>query len=109
MTAGRFGQETLLSAKALRIYADRGLLPPRWVDPANGYRHYADDQVRTGWLIALLRSADLSLDEIADIVGARRTSVRWCSSERSMPLGSGPRAIWRCSPEPATTLEGSPP
>jgi DNA-binding transcriptional MerR regulator len=70
MTAGRFGQETLLSAKALRIYADRGLLPPRWVDPANGYRHYADDQVRTGWLIALLRSADLSLEQIADIVGA---------------------------------------
>lgn len=73
MTAGRFGQETLLSAKALRIYADRGLLPPRWVDPANGYRYYADDQVRTGWLIALLRSADLSLEEIAAVVGAPAT------------------------------------
>jgi len=73
MTAGRFGQETLLSAKALRIYADRGLLPPRFVDPVNGYRHYADDQVRTGWLIALLRSAQLSLEEIADIVGAPAT------------------------------------
>ena len=70
MTAGRFGQETLLSAKALRIYADRGLLPPRHVDPTNGYRYYADDQIRTGWLIALLRSADLSLEDIADIVGA---------------------------------------
>ena len=73
MTAGRFGQETLLSAKALRIYADRGLLPPRWVDPANGYRYYGADQVRTGWLIALLRSADLSLEDIADIVGAPAT------------------------------------
>ena len=73
MTAGRFGQETLLSAKALRIYADSGLLPPRWVDPSNGYRYYGDEQVRTGWLIALLRSADLSLEEIADIVGAPAT------------------------------------
>ncbi len=73
ITAGRFAQETLLSAKALRIYADRGLLPPRWVDPANGYRYYADDQIRTGWLIALLRSADLSLDAVADIVGASAT------------------------------------
>ncbi len=73
MTAGRFGQETLLSAKALRIYADRGLLPPRWVDPSNGYRYYGDEQVRTGWLIALLRSADLSLEDIADIVGAPAT------------------------------------
>ncbi len=70
MTAGRFAEATLLSAKALRIYADRGLLPPRFVDPVNGYRYYADDQVRTGWLIALLRSADLSLEDIADIVGA---------------------------------------
>lgn len=28
MTAGRFGSLTLLSPKALRIYADRRLLPP---------------------------------------------------------------------------------
>ena len=88
MTAGRFAEATLLSAKALRIYADRGLLPPRFVDPANGYRYYADDQVRTGWLIVLLRSAQLSLEEIAD---------------------SGPRSIWPCSPERATTSKGSPP
>ena len=70
MTAGRFARATMLSAKALRLYADRGLLPPRLVDPTNGYRYYGDDQVRTGWLIALLRSAELSLDEIAGIVGA---------------------------------------
>lgn len=70
MTAGRFASATLLSAKALRLYADRGLLTPRIVDPGNGYRYYSADQVRTGWLIALLRSADLSLDEIAGIVGA---------------------------------------
>jgi DNA-binding transcriptional MerR regulator len=70
MTAGRFALATMLSAKALRLYADRNLLPPRVVDPANGYRYYGADQVRTGWLIALLRSAELSLDEIAGIVGA---------------------------------------
>lgn len=70
MTAGRFGQATMLSAKALRIYAERGLLTPRRVDPTNGYRYYGADQVRIGWLIALLRSADLSLEEIASIVDA---------------------------------------
>ena len=70
MTAGRFALATMLSAKALRLYADRNLLPPRVVDPANGYRYYGADQVRTGWLIALLRSAELSLDVIAGIVGA---------------------------------------
>lgn len=70
MTAGRFGSLTLLSAKALRIYADRGLLPPYHVDPANGYRYYAPEQVRTGWLIRLLRSAGLSLDDISRIIAA---------------------------------------
>lgn len=70
MTAGRFGAETLLSAKALRIYAERGMLPPRRVDEANGYRYYSADQVPTGWLIALLRSADISLDRIAAIIEA---------------------------------------
>jgi DNA-binding transcriptional MerR regulator len=70
MTAGRFSLATMLSPKALRLYAERGLLPPRVVDPINGYRYYGADQVRTGWLIALLRSAELSLDEIAVIIGA---------------------------------------
>jgi DNA-binding transcriptional MerR regulator len=70
MTAGRFGSLTLLSAKALRIYADRGLRVPYRVDPDNGYRYYAPDQMRTGWLIRLLRSAGLSLEEIGQIIGA---------------------------------------
>ncbi|WP_255209242.1 MerR family transcriptional regulator [Microbacterium oleivorans] len=68
MTAGRFGASTLLSAKALRIYADRGLLAPSRVDADTGYRYYSAEQVQTGWLIALLRSAELSLDQIAEIV-----------------------------------------
>nr|WP_184220797.1 MerR family transcriptional regulator [Microbacterium marinum] len=70
MTAGRFTASTLLTAKALRIYAERGLLTPRRVDPDNGYRYYGVEQVQTGWLIGLLRSADLSLDQIAEIVAA---------------------------------------
>jgi len=75
VTAGRFGSLTLLSAKALRLYADRGLLPPARVDPSNRYRYYAPDQVRTGWLIGLLRSAGLSLEEIGQIVGADTDSA----------------------------------
>lgn len=70
LTAGRFAQSTLLSAKALRIYADRGLLPPDRVDPVSGYRLYRRDQVRTGWLVGLLRSAGVSLDDVASIVHA---------------------------------------
>jgi DNA-binding transcriptional MerR regulator/effector-binding domain-containing protein len=69
LTSGQFGSQTLLSAKALRIYADNGLLPPYQVDPVNGYRYYAPEQIQLGWLIGLLRSADLSLEQIGQIVG----------------------------------------
>jgi len=68
LTPARFGSLTMLSAKALRIYAERELLPPHRVDPENGYRYYHQDQVETGWLISLLRSANLPLGEIAVIV-----------------------------------------
>ncbi len=68
ITAGRFSALTLLSPKALRLYADRGLLVPAEVDPANGYRRYHPDQVGRGWLIGLLRSAGLPLDTIAAIL-----------------------------------------
>jgi DNA-binding transcriptional MerR regulator len=68
MTAGQFSGQTLLSAKALRIYAERGLLLPHFVDPINGYRYYAPAQVPTGWLISLLRSAELSLEQIRLII-----------------------------------------
>jgi DNA-binding transcriptional MerR regulator len=68
LTAGRFSTLTMLSAKALRIYAESGLLPPHWVDPANAYRYYHPDQVGTGWLIALLRGADMPLEQIRNLV-----------------------------------------
>lgn len=68
LTAGRFSDQTLLSTKALRLYAENGLLPPYRIDPGNGYRYYRADQVRTGWLIALLRGADMPLTEIAAVV-----------------------------------------
>lgn len=39
---GRFSQMSRLSIKALRLYADQGLLAPAWIDPATGYRYYRE-------------------------------------------------------------------
>jgi DNA-binding transcriptional MerR regulator len=61
---GEFAAASRLSQKALRLYAENGLLPPAWVDPGSGYRYYRLDQVRTATLIALLRRAGLPLAEI---------------------------------------------
>lgn len=70
LTAGRFSDLSLLSAKALRIYADNGLLRPVRVDPHNGYRYYHLAQVRTGRLIALLRDSGMPLEQVALVVNA---------------------------------------
>lgn len=61
---GQFAAMTRLSAKALRLYDENGLLPPARVDPTTGYRYYRPDQVAPGRLIRLLRAADVPLAEI---------------------------------------------
>ncbi|MEQ1872539.1 MAG: MerR family transcriptional regulator [Ilumatobacteraceae bacterium] len=67
-TIGEFGRLTRLTAKALRIYDDTGLLRPAEVDPRSGYRRYRADQVQTARLIGLLRAADVSLAEITRVL-----------------------------------------
>lgn len=61
---GEFGRRTQLTAKALRIYDQMGLLRPIDVDRSSGRRRYSVEQVRTARLIGMLRGADLSLAEI---------------------------------------------
>lgn len=62
---GRFRSLTGLSDKALRLYAERGILEPLAVDPATGYRSYGADQVRDGIALDLLRRAGIPLDDLA--------------------------------------------
>jgi DNA-binding transcriptional MerR regulator len=64
LTIGEFARQTRLTAKALRLYDEIGLLRPADVDPASGRRRYGAGQVRAAQLIGMLRGADLSLAEI---------------------------------------------
>lgn len=61
---GRFSQVTRLSVKALRRYADEGLLIPAHIDPFSGYRYYTYEQARDAELIRMLRSLDVPLSDI---------------------------------------------
>jgi effector-binding domain-containing protein len=61
---GRFSRLTRLSVKALRLYADTGILPPAHVDEDSGYRYYSWRQADQATVIRLLRSADVPLDEV---------------------------------------------
>jgi DNA-binding transcriptional MerR regulator len=68
LSSGEFARRSRLSAKALRIYDEIGLLRPVDVEPANRYRRYGVDQLRTARLIAMLRGIDMSLAEIGSLL-----------------------------------------
>jgi hypothetical protein len=48
MTIGEFARASRLSAKALRLYDELGLLRPALVDPLSQYRFYDPAQVEHG-------------------------------------------------------------
>ncbi len=67
---GRFSAMTRLSIKALRHYDEIGLLRPAAVDDATSYRYYHLGQANDAEAIRALRSLDLPLEEIRDVLAA---------------------------------------
>lgn len=65
LTAGEFQAMTGLSAKALRLYAERSIVTPDRVDATSGYRYYAREQLQQGVAVDLLRRAQVPLAELA--------------------------------------------
>jgi DNA-binding transcriptional MerR regulator len=65
---GRFARLTELSVKALRYYAEIGLLEPARVDEATGYRYYALEQVGRADAIRRLRDLELPLEDVRRVL-----------------------------------------
>jgi DNA-binding transcriptional MerR regulator len=86
MTIGEFARRSQLSAKALRLYDDLGLLAPARVDEDSGYRFYEPDQLPQARLIAALRQLQVPLAEIRTIVSleppraAERVRAFWAAT-----------------------------
>src|SRR5690242_3296112 len=68
MSIGEFARRSRLSAKALRLYDELGLLPPARVDEDSGYRFYEPAQLEQARLIASLRELRIPLSEIKAIL-----------------------------------------
>ncbi|MFE6869073.1 MerR family transcriptional regulator [Kitasatospora sp. NPDC057692] len=68
ITIGELAARTRLSPKALRLYGERGLLPPAHVDPRTGFRRYGLAQVERARRIALLRAVGMPLARIAAVL-----------------------------------------
>ncbi len=72
MSIGEFARRSRLSAKALRLYDELGLLPPARVDEDSGYRFYELGQLGQARLIAALRQLQVPLAEIKAILPLER-------------------------------------
>jgi DNA-binding transcriptional MerR regulator len=68
---GRFARRCRLSIKQLRHYDELGLLRPAWVDPGSGYRYSRATQAREALSIGLLRSLEVPLPTIAEVLAGR--------------------------------------
>jgi DNA-binding transcriptional MerR regulator len=87
MSIGEFSRRSRLSAKALRLYDELGLLPPARVDEDSGYRLYEPGQLKQARLIAALRQLQVPLAEIKEILplepiqAAARIRKFWAATE----------------------------
>ena len=72
---GAFSRASFLSVKSLRAYHEAGILVPARVDPSTGYRTYHASQLIDAAVIARLRSLDLPLDKVREVVQARDPEV----------------------------------
>ena len=92
MPIGIFSRMTGLSHRALRLYADRGLLPPAHVDETTGYRYYDVHSIRAAEMIRLLRRLDVPLGEMRlfiDAAAADRLEETLTPAEAAPRAGAG--------------------
>ena len=88
---GRFSKATRLSVKALRHYDELGLLRPAFVDPSSGYRYYRPAQANQAEAIRILRSLEMPLEEIAELLAAGGGEL---VAKRLPSTGNGWRRAW---------------
>ena len=68
LSIGEFSNICRVSTKTLRYYAEIGLILPEEINPENGYRYYAIEQLETMLFINRLKSYGFSLEEIKMIL-----------------------------------------
>ena len=73
LSIGSFARLTGLTVRAVRHYGELGLLEPAYVDADSSYRYYAPVQLADAEAIKRLRSLELALDEIREILAISET------------------------------------
>jgi DNA-binding transcriptional MerR regulator/effector-binding domain-containing protein len=65
---GQFSRITGLTIKTIRLYHEKELLIPKWVEPATGYRYFDDRNIEQARAISYLRELMFPLSEIKEIL-----------------------------------------
>ncbi|MHC5228168.1 MerR family transcriptional regulator [Enterococcus sp. LJL99] len=81
LSIGDFSFVCKVSTKTLRYYAKIGLIFPKEVNPENGYRYYAIEQLETMRLINRLKSYNFSLEEIKSVLNTTAVSTELLTNE----------------------------
>ena len=90
LSIGDFAEASRLSRKALRLYEERDILRPAYVDPESGYRYYQPDQLAAARLIRALRQIEMPLAAIQQLIAARQSSMR----HSSWPMKGDTPPVW---------------
>lgn len=64
---GRMSEINHITVAVLRLYDEKGLLKPRYVDPDTGYRYYDWNQNARLDMIACMKELGMTLQEIHEI------------------------------------------
>ena len=68
---GKMADLNRVTVSTLRLYDEKGLLKPRYIDPQTGYRYYDINQNARLDMIAYMKELGMSLSQIA-----------WCFAKR---------------------------
>jgi DNA-binding transcriptional MerR regulator len=99
---GQFAKLTGLTPRALRIYSQEGLLQPEVINPETGYRYYSQSQSLIAERIRLLRSIDMPLEDIREVLSYPGTEI---CQELLQEHKQRIEAQLRCYQEALQTLE----
>jgi DNA-binding transcriptional MerR regulator len=95
LSIGELSRATGLTIKAIRLYDEKGLLPPAHVDPQSGYRFYDATSVERARVIAALRRLDFPLEACAELVQAWEGGADVVSLlEKQRSAAAAQRARW---------------
>ncbi|WP_043626378.1 MerR family transcriptional regulator [Nonomuraea candida] len=90
---GQFARLGRLSVKQLRHYDELGLLRPAYVDAETGYRYYRASQARTALSIGLLRSLDVPLAVVGEVLAGSAGVLEGVRAELEAELARRRRTL----------------